>query len=241
MEQRLPLAVVRDGIVLDHLVLAVPDIDDYVRRFTAETGVAVAFGGVHPGRGTKNYLVGLGIAPDSTIGSLADSETGAYLEFLGLDGDQPDVPAGETMFGVGLLGTSFAPCLLTWAVRATDIDELARRGREAGFAFAPPVAAERTTPAGELLRWRFAVNPSLPFDGLQPFLIDWGDTPHPSLTPGLPSLDLLELSLAHPDPSLNDMLGFLGLDIPNHMGPRSFVATFREPTGKAEFGLPRSL
>jgi hypothetical protein len=223
---------------LDHLVLAAPDLDDYVRRFTAATGVAVAFGGAHPGRGTKNYLVGLELAADSVIGGLADAETGAYLEFLGLDENQPDVPAERTMFGVGTLGRSFAPRLLTWAVHAADIDDLAHRGREAGFAFTPPVDAARNTPAGELLRWRFAVNTNFPFDGLQPFLIDWGNTPHPSQTPGLPKLELRELSLTHPDPGLNDALAFLGLDIPCQIGPRSFSANFGGLSGQAEFVLP---
>ncbi|MDR1237057.1 MAG: VOC family protein [Propionibacteriaceae bacterium] len=225
---------------LDHLVLVAPDIDDYVRRFTAETGVAVAFGGSHPGRGTKNYLVGLEFAPSSSIDCSVDDGIGAYLEFLGLDENQPDVPAEQTMFGVGTLGRSFVPQLLTWAVHGTDIDELASRGRKAGFAFASPVDAARTTPAGELLRWRFAVNPDFPFAGLQPFLIDWGDTPHPSQTPGLPKLKLRGLSLVHPDPGLSDVLAFLGLDIPCQVGPRSFSATFGGLSSQAEFVLPTS-
>jgi hypothetical protein len=37
-----------------------------------------------------------------------------------------------------------------------------------------------------------------PLDGVTPFLIDWGTTPHPASA--LPRLDLLGLRATHPDP-----------------------------------------
>jgi hypothetical protein len=185
---------------LDHLVFAVPDVDSYVHTFAAATGVAPVFGGSHPGRGTKNYLLRL---------ELGSGRPAAYLEFIGLDSGQPGVPADQTMFGLGSLGR-FAPHFRTWAVSADDIDALAGELRQAGFAFADPVDASRTTPDGQLLRWRFAVNPELPYSGMQPFLIDWGDTPHPATAGNLPRLELLELRITHPDPELGRLLEMLG-------------------------------
>ncbi|MDR1430607.1 MAG: VOC family protein, partial [Propionibacteriaceae bacterium] len=217
-----PLRAVAKPTALDHLVYAVPDVDSYVRDFARSSGVMPVFGGAHPGRGTKNYLVGL------------DWEEPAYLEFLGLDETQPQVPPELSMFKVGTLGRGFSPRLLTWALRCADIDQLAERGQAAGFDFARPEDASRTTPDHKLLKWRFAVNPDFPFDGLQPFLLDWGDTPHPAQTPGLPSLKLESLSLRHPDPRLATLLALLDWPSQSVTGPRTFQARLRGPNGRLE-------
>ncbi|AZZ42938.1 VOC family protein [Acidipropionibacterium jensenii] len=83
------------SVPLDHLVLLVPHIDDYVDEFARVTGVTPVFGGSHPGRGTKNYLVRLDAEAVSTPGNPS------YLELLGLDDAQPDVAPEDTMFGGG--------------------------------------------------------------------------------------------------------------------------------------------
>jgi hypothetical protein len=56
---------------IDHVIRAVPDLDDGVEHFRALSGVRADVGGVHPGRGTRNSLVSAGdlmyleiIAPD---------------------------------------------------------------------------------------------------------------------------------------------------------------------------------
>jgi hypothetical protein len=48
--------------VFDHLVYAVPDLAAAVAEFEARTGIRPAAGGSHAGRGTANFLVGLGSA-----------------------------------------------------------------------------------------------------------------------------------------------------------------------------------
>ncbi|MCW2985323.1 MAG: hypothetical protein JWR63_2893 [Conexibacter sp.] len=45
---------------IDHLVLAVTDLDAAAARLTAATGLAVTPGGEHPDWGTRNRIVPLG-------------------------------------------------------------------------------------------------------------------------------------------------------------------------------------
>ncbi|MFF4714305.1 VOC family protein [Streptomyces eurythermus] len=46
--------------LLDHLVLATPDLGTTVADFTRRTGVTPVPDGAHPGPGTRNHPVGLG-------------------------------------------------------------------------------------------------------------------------------------------------------------------------------------
>lgn len=181
--------------MLDHLVLAAPDLAAAVATFTARTGVAPAAGGSHLGLGTANYLVGLGGA--------------AYLELIGPDPAQPD-PDQPRPFGIDELD---APRIVTWAMRTDDLDRLVREARDGGYDVADPKAMSRRTAAGELLEWRLAWGPPGYGDGLVPFLIDWGTTPHPT-SRALPTTPLVEWYATHPDPaSVRPALAALRADL----------------------------
>lgn len=207
---------------LDHLVLAVPDLDQAVRDLAERTGAEPVPGGSHPGLGTHNALVGL-----AWRGSRR-----CYLELLAPDPAQPDVPADATMLHLGSLGTAFEPRLHAWAVRPTDLAATLSRAARLGVDAGRAVSASRTTASGEDLSWQLAVPRPLGLGGVQPFLIDWGAGAHPSdRLP--PALELVELELRHPDPgSAQRCLSALDVDLPVTRGDTPALrATVASPAG----------
>ena len=205
--------------VIDHLVLAVPDLDDAIAEFEREHGVRPAVGGRHEGLGTHNALVSFG-----------DS----YLELVALDPTQPD-PYGPRPFGVDDIDGA---TLVTWAVRpdptyGETIDTLIGSCRAAGHDPGPAVDMSRRTPDGDLLRWRLTF-PTMIHDGLIPFLIDWGDTAHPATSaPGGVTLRALSGTTADPD-SANGILAALGLPAfarPPHTDGAGLLADVRAAPG----------
>lgn len=185
--------------MLDHIVFGGPDLGAAVQQFESLTGVAPVAGGRHPGRGTANYLVGLG-------GS-------AYLEIVGPDPDQPE-HEGARPFGVADLTQTG---ILTWAARTRDLDRRIAAARAAGYDPGPPSRMSRATRSGELLRWRLTESTG---DPLVPFLIDWGESAHPS-EQGLPVVSLITFEATHPAPDATcAALDALGVDLRVRIGSR---------------------
>ncbi|GAA1278996.1 VOC family protein [Pseudonocardia aurantiaca] len=198
---------------LDHLVYAVPDLDAATRAFRAATGVDPAPGGRHLGRGTRNVLVGL--------------RTTSYLEIIGPDPENPADPGVAMPFG---LDTLDEPRLVTWAVHPADLAAAASASAGAGADLGEIWPLSRRTPDGVLLEWRLASAHPAPLDGVTPFLIDWGATPHPA--PALPRLTLRGLSATHPDPdAVAAVLRALDVQLAVEPGPPSLAALIDTPRG----------
>ena len=173
---------------LDHLVYATPDLRASVEALSERFGTEPAPGGAHPGWGTRNALIGLGI--------------GVYLEIIGPDPRQPD-PERSRPF---LIDNLTDARLVTWAYRHPDPEsmrktlELALRNTpdDQEVRLGPVRAMSRARPDGDTLHWRLSDPMALPVGGIVPFVIDWGTTPHPSTA--LPNdCKLLELVVSHPD------------------------------------------
>jgi Glyoxalase-like domain len=198
---------------LDHLVYAVPDLDAATRAFAAATGVAPAEGGRHVGRGTRNVLVGFGAT--------------SYLEIIGPDPDNPADPGAAVPFG---LDTPGLPRLVTWAVHPADLAAAAAASAAAGADLGGIWPLSRRTPAGTLLWWRLASTHPAPLDGVIPFLIDWGATPHPAAE--LPRVALRGLRATHPDPdAVAAVLNALHVRLPVEPGPPGLTALLDTPRG----------
>ncbi|MFI6996208.1 VOC family protein [Nocardia sp. NPDC050175] len=196
---------------LDHLVLATPDLPDAVATVTRLLGVAPVPGGRHGGRGTRNFLLGLG--------------DGGYLEIIGPDDDQP-APTLPRPFGVDALTESR---LVTWAARVAGIDEAVAEARAAGYDPGDASEMSRETPDGQVLRWRLTLSPN--HTGVVPFLIDWGATTHPSES--LPQVTLRAFEAVHPDPvETSARLRALSADLTVRPGLRpGLIATLDGPSG----------
>ncbi|GGU91788.1 hypothetical protein GCM10010211_68130 [Streptomyces albospinus] len=204
---------------LDHLVYATPDLDRTVAEIAELTGIRPVRGGSHPGRGTRNELLGLG--------------GGGYLEIIGPDPEQ-SAPQRPRWFGIDALT---GPRLVTWAVRVTGIADRVAAARARGHDPGAPVAMSRRTPDGTRLTWQ--LTPPGAGAGITPFLLDWGTTPHPSGA-GLPVLPLVSLTATHPDPpAAQAELAALGVRWPGEpvaVGPAGITAVVAGRHGRVAFG-----
>jgi hypothetical protein len=202
--------------MLDHLAYAVPHLDSAVAGLERRLGVRAAAGGKHRGLGTHNALLSLG--------------EGAYLEVIAPDPEQPE-PSQPRPFG---LDQATAPALVAWCAKAPEIDERVARARDAGYDPGPVLQLGRDRPDGTSVEWRFTF-PTGAGDGLVPFLIDWGESPHPSLdAPG--GLTLVSLRGEHTDPdTVIPLLRALEVEMEVTKGPsRALIALLDTPNGRVE-------
>jgi Glyoxalase-like domain len=155
--------------VLDHILLGCSDLDRGIEFIEKHTGIHPAFGGVHPGRGTRNALLSLG---EPTRMELNPHR---YIEIIAPDPLQPGAPDHY-----GLLKLT-EPRLVGWAAHPGDLDQFATRLRNANIAFDGPNPGSRKRPDGRLLQWK-TLNLKDDLDGLLPFFIEWSaETSHPSV------------------------------------------------------------
>jgi len=129
------------------------------------TGVRAAFGGVHPGRGTRNALLSLGERH--------------YLELIAPDPKQNNVESFAAKQW-NLLKELKAPRLIGWAAHPGDLEKFSAHLRDAGISFDGPRPGSRQRPDGKLLQWT-TLNLKDDKDGLLPFFIEWSaNSLHPS-------------------------------------------------------------
>ena len=156
--------------LLDHFILGCDDLDRGVAFVEQRTGVRAAFGGVHPGRGTRNALLSLGER--------------RYLEIMAPDPAQnvaPGAPVpGSRPSQIAKLRELREPRLVGWAAHPGDLETFAARLRDARIEFEGPRAGSRQRPDGKILHWKtLALKDDK--DGLLPFFIEWSaDSIHPS-------------------------------------------------------------
>jgi len=182
---------------IDHVVLAVSDLDEAGERMHRDHGLASVPGGVHPGWGTGNRIVPLGED---------------YVELISVV--DPDI-GRTTALGRALLDLTadgrdrwYAVCLAD-----TELDATAVR---LGLRVEP---GARTRPDDAELRWRGAGLDDDSRDAWLPFFISW-DTPA-ELYPGRTQIEhdadvtgIASIELAGDRSRLRDWLGPDGDDLP---------------------------
>jgi glyoxalase-like protein len=202
---------------VDHLVFGTPDLNAGIEQLEKLLGVRATPGGQHPGRGTRNALIALGPA--------------SYLEIIGPDLQQSK-PVSPRPFGIDDLK---APKLVAWAAKGEGLEQLIVEAGDRGVKLGEVLSGSRQRPDGIVLSWRFTDPSTLLADGIVPFFIDWGTTPHPATT-AVRGVSLIGLRAEHPDVEhVKKMLDQLGLLLSVRTGPSpALIATVSCPRGLVE-------
>jgi Glyoxalase-like domain len=202
---------------VDHLVYATPDLKASIDVLEKRLGVRAAPGGQHPGRGTRNALIAL--SPTS------------YIEIIGPDPEQPK-PELPRQFGIDTLAEAR---LVTWAAKSNDLERSVTQAAGRAVKLGEVLPGSRRRPDGVLLNWRYTNPRVVVADGIVPFFIDWGSTPHPAQT-AASGASLLDLVAEHPDAErVQQMLTGLGLGLAVKKGPSpALMAIISSPLGRIE-------
>jgi len=162
-------AVVPSTVPVDHVILAVDTLERGIELLRNATGLTPIHGGVHPGRGTQNALLGLG--------------QGRYLELIAPNPDDTAASARATAAARRVYYRQFRRLTpVGWAVHVSDIGAERERLVRAGLRPGPITPGSRETGDRRLLRWQ-TLNPWGQERGVLPFVIAWdAATPHPSTT-----------------------------------------------------------
>ena len=207
---------------IDHLVYRVADLSQGMEQIEELLGVRPVLGGRHPAFGTHNALVSLGPS--------------TYLEVVAADPDLA-APARGRLFGTG---TGEGACLVTWVVRAEGLEPAADALRAAGFDPGSIGTGGRERPDGTTLTWRLTDPYAMLLGGALPFLIAWGDSPHPTAVAPRAG-KLVGLGIEHPQADgVQRALGALGaFEIPVDVrsGERCrLTASIETPAGVCDLG-----
>jgi hypothetical protein len=158
------------GTQIDHIIWAVPELMAGVQEFSRLSGVDPAVGGVHPGRGTRNYLASAG--------------SGTYIEIIAPDpGQMPFDPIERPVQAFAdVISGMDGPEVDMFVFSAPDLDALAEVAGGLGLEVVGPSPGERRTPEGDLVRWSHVDFLGHDFGQFIPFAINWLDSTHPSET-----------------------------------------------------------
>lgn len=202
-------------MLIDHLIYADPSLETAVADMERRFGVRAAGGGQHLGQGTHNVMLSLG--PDM------------YLELIAPDPLQPEPPRPRPYGAAGVRQGG----LVGWALACDDIEDAARAARREGFDLGSVIEGSRRKADGDILRWRLTENALAA--GVVPFLISWGETPHPAAS-APHGLHLDSFHVEHPDPGrLRRLLEVLDVDVEVRRAERTaLVARLTGPRGSDE-------
>jgi catechol 2,3-dioxygenase-like lactoylglutathione lyase family enzyme len=193
---------------IDHIVIAVPDLDEAAAELTDGLGLAFTAGGSHPGAGSANRIAFLGEP---------------YLELIGVEDEE--AASARPIGAAAIRALASGGGLATYALLDDELELTAAALRANGSRLAEPQHGSRLRPDGETVEWwtatLYRLGPDQP-----PFLIrharsgaEWGATAlqerrafhHPIGSP----VSLVRLDIATPDPPslAADYQRTLGLDV----------------------------
>lgn len=143
---------------IDHIILAIEDLDRGMQQFEEITGIRPVYGGEHPNGDTQNAIVAI--------------QDGMYLEILAPKSGLDSIPA----FFQGM--NTLTP--VGFALNTNNIERLHQELQELQFKTDKIQDGARNTPNGARLSWQLLMV-SEPAFFMNPFFIDWSiNSQHPS-------------------------------------------------------------
>jgi hypothetical protein len=145
---------------IDHIIWACPDLDAGIAEFETMTGVRAQAGGKHPHLGTHNALMHLGGR--------------SYFEIVAPDPDHDGGPWSRSLQQLS------EPTLLHWVIARPNLGDYVNGLSGLVGADNGVTSISRHHPKLGLLNWEILLLPRHEFGCLIPFLIDWGESTHPT-------------------------------------------------------------
>lgn len=180
---------------LDHMLWAVPDLDEGCEQFAAATGVLPGNGGSHDGFGTRNALASLGDQ--------------IYFEVISIDPAQTNFKRRAQQ-----IADLQAPILQTFGIRGTGLIEYRDTARKLGLNASDPVHMSRMRDDGVKIEWQSIYIDDPVWGGMLPFLIDWMGSQHPCETTPQ-GLEFNSFTALHPrSDDLRALYDALGIRVP---------------------------
>ncbi len=199
---------------LDHLVYAVPDLDEGISFIKDLLGIEVYPGGQHPRFGTHNAIVRIG--------------NHTYLEIISSDPSNPK----EFPLWMGISNVTSPGRLTRWAI-SHPLNESVMKGLKSyNEALAHISIGEREKPDGSTLVWKLTPPISHPMIESCPFFINWPEGIHP--TTSLPmQCELTEIKVfSRRSKKINGFLNNLRMEFQLKQGDEDKIeAIFNSPKG----------
>ena len=196
---------------------AAADLDQGIAEIERLLGVSASLGGRHPPWGTRNALAALG--PSSYLEIIApDSSPIAKERPFGLDTDRPSR-------------------LVAWAAKRSGLANVRDAAAQQGVPLGEVLSGSRKRPDGVTLTWELTDLRCVVADGIVPFFIDWGSSPHPAVA-AAKGATLVKLLAEHPDADhVRRALRAISLDLEVRTGPTpALIAEIDCPNGLVVLG-----
>lgn len=147
---------------VDHIIYAVADLDQSVKKFKEATDLQVFPGGEHQDRGTHNAILRIG---DKT-----------YLEFLAKKKSSQPFHS-QTWMGLDLLQEDK---ITRWSLASDNVEQESLFLKKFKEPLANIVIGSRAKKDGSMLNWLMTSSMPAPEVEPAPFLIDWKNSVHPT-------------------------------------------------------------
>ena len=179
---------------IDHIVLSVPNLKEGILWVEKKLGIRPIYGGQHLTEGTHNALLNLG--------------NECYLELLAIDISNKKINAPRWM-GIDLIKK---PAITRWAVKSDNLEQEIEFLKNVNPLLGNYKSGSREKSDGSILRWQLSIPLPEPKIEVTPFLIDWGNSTHPS-TSLETQCELVDLKFEHPEPTkIQKVMTNLNLD-----------------------------